>query len=246
MYSVNPSFKQCRMKKTVYLLIAFIVLSCGKKNIELPEVEQAYATEPGYGASVSMFYDTAQPDSLDVELNNMDTATRRVFYIDKRLLLKHIIPRLQKLRGEEAGSSKNAKHYFSVTKSDTEALLSLDFSDIIYRANDAFSKFYIKDLPEVHMPFLTLTLNFKMNHEITVDGNPIERSELLSFLREYIDFVSEGKQTLIYLNFNENLSFQDYISNYDLITSISGPDIKIAKIQFVYNEALLPDCNCQL
>lgn len=239
------------MKKIAVIFFSCIALSCQKKrDIQLPEIDcpSPALTVRNPGDPVYLFYDPSEPDSLYPNLKKALPASSRTVYTDKCLRLKHVIPQLKKLREQQLKQveADRTKMYVPVMEDKGKEVFFLDISDIAYKTNDQFSKFYIKDLPEQHMNLLTLTINFKRNDDITVDGNPIERAELLSFLKEYIDFVSEGKNTLIYLNFDENLTFQKYISGYCLMMQLRAPAIQIAGIEFIYNEALLPDCHCEL
>ena len=233
------------MKKIICTGLILIFFSCGKDTgVRLAKIENTPVTTVNDAAVTSFFYDVHQPDGVRVDNPPEAGLKNRVFRIDERLLLRQIIPQLKNEMEKTTGNDP-LKFYFEVIHAEKKRGF-LDFSGVHFMASNQFSKFYVKDFPEEHMALLTLGLNFKRHDEITVDGNAVAPSELLAFLENYIDFVSEGKSTRIYLNFDENLTFGEYISKYALVLELITSTTEISRIQFVYNEALLPDCNCVL
>jgi hypothetical protein len=68
--------------------------------------------------------------------------------------------------------------------------------------------------------------------------------DLLSFLKEYIEFSSENKQILLYLNFDERLTFDQYLSKVIELKALENDKTSISKTHFIYNLKKLPDCDC--
>ena len=77
-----------------------------------------------------------------------------------------------------------------------------------------------------------------------MDGNEVEMNELLTFLKEYTAFSSEGKRVLIYLNFDERLTFNQYLSKLIELKSLENEMVSISPIHFIYDKKKLPDCDC--
>ena len=80
------------------------------------------------------------------------------------------------------------------------------------------------------IPYLDLSKDYLNYNNISITFNPsntwindskMENGELESTLLEFIEFSSEGKQTMLHLNFNQNLSYQDYLFYFTLIKSMS-------------------------
>jgi len=112
--------------------------------------------------------------------------------------------------------------------------------------NTEFSKFYLKKHPDTYAPYFNITLNLSLKHKITFEGVEIFEEELISYVKEFIDFAAEGRPTMIHLNFDENISFLEYYNFINFTEDIQSETIKINKKVFIYNVNSLPDCDCSL
>ncbi|XLS28418.1 hypothetical protein ACJD0Z_14570 [Flavobacteriaceae bacterium M23B6Z8] len=238
-------------KVYLYLFLFCVLISCQKlPDIQLPKVSKAELTKLTNHSQAYIFYDLQASDSVLLNRKNLILNTHWVVHADARLSLKKLLPKLEILRKKRERKSIHTKEemntYFSVMDESKKQLGFIDYSSINYKFPDTHAKFYIKELPAVHMDLYTLIINYDQDNKITVDGNLIAKEELSSFLKEQIDFASEGRKTLLYLNFDEQLSFDQYLKNYVMISQLANENIRIAKEQFIYNYDKLPDCNCSL
>ena len=112
--------------------------------------------------------------------------------------------------------------------------------------NTEFSKFYLKKHPERYLPYFNITLNLSLHNKITFEGVEVFKNELIPYLKEYVDFASEGKKTMIHLNFNENIPFIEYYNFIKFIETIQTETITINDKVFIYDVNALPDCDCSL
>jgi len=112
--------------------------------------------------------------------------------------------------------------------------------------NTEFSKFYLKKHPNIYAPYFNITLNLSLNHKITFEGVQVFEDELISYVKEFVDFAAEGRPTMIHLNFDENINFLEYREFINFIEPIRSDAIKINKQVFIYNVKSLPDCDCSL
>lgn len=112
--------------------------------------------------------------------------------------------------------------------------------------NTEFSKFYLKKHPDTYLPYFNVTINLNKDSKITLEGVEVLKNELMSYTKEFIDFAAEGKQTMIHLNFDEQLLLKDYIEFITFIKPITSPEIVLNPNVFIYNTTLLPDCDCTL
>lgn len=148
--------------------------------------------------------------------NNSISTTNWIFNIDKRLSLDLVIPEVMKLQEKKSNSShkkEGAINVISYADSIGGNLAFLPFTDVQYKYDKDFSKFFIKDNANLYMSYHNLTVNFDKDNNITVDGNDIEREEFITFIKDFIDFTSEGKTTILHLNFDKHLSFDKYVQN---------------------------------
>ena len=112
--------------------------------------------------------------------------------------------------------------------------------------NTEFSKFYLKKHPETYLPYFNVTINLNKDSKITLEGVEVLKDELIEYTKEFIDFAAEGKQAMIHINFDEQLLLKDYIEFITFIKPITSPEIILNSNVFIYNTALLPDCDCTL
>lgn len=239
------------MKYYYILFLIVLCLGCSKpKEVNLPEVSHANTTTMEDYSAVYFFYDTEQQDSLNLNRNNLISTTNWVFHIDKQFALKQIIPNIKKLQQKKADAKmhkkEGVKNYFSVNNTEIANLSFIDFTSTDYQFDDQFSKFYIDEHPAEYEGKFPITINFNKDNAITLNGTATEKDELVAFIKEFAEFSANGSETLIYLNFDENLSFQDYITDLLLVQQAKTEHITIASQQYVYNEAKLPQCGCTL
>jgi hypothetical protein len=238
------------MKKVIVLFVLLSFVSC-QKEVQLVQAVSTIDTMVVDHSPVYIFFEKKGKDTV-AEVNRKNTigTTNWIFNIDKRLPLKIVIPEIiklqQKREGPQMHKNENAKNYYSYMDSVQKSLAFMSFTEIKYTYNSYFSSIYVKDNPDYHIHFQTFTVNFKPNNKVSVDGNEVEVEELYDFLKEYTAFSSQGKRILIYLNFNENLSFDNYLSKVIWLKGLEHEMCTIAATHFIYNIDKIPDCNCTL
>jgi hypothetical protein len=238
------------MRVFLILGVSFLFFSC-QKEVQLVKAARTVDSTVVDHSPVYMFMETKGTDTIiDVNRKNTIGTTNWIFNIDKRLPLKLVIPEVIKLQQKRAGAQlhKNdeAMNYFSYTDSVQKTLAFMPFKEISYAYNSYFSSFYVKENVDYHQHFQTFYVNFRANSTVSVDGNEVEVEELYDFLKEYTAFSSQGKRILIYLNFNENLSFDNYLSKVIWLKGLENEMCTIAPTHFIYNIDKIPDCNCTL
>lgn len=238
------------MRVFLILGISFLFFSC-QKEVQLVKATTTIDSVVVDHSPVYLFFETKGTDTIvDVNRKNTIGTTNWIFNIDKRLPLKLVIPEVIKLqqKREEATSHKNeaAINYFSYTDSVQKTLAFMPFKEINYAYNSYFSSFYVKENSAYHQHFQTFYVNFRKDGTVSVDGNEVEVGELFEFLKEYTVFSSDGKRILIYLNFNEDLTFDNYLSKVILLKGLENDTCTIAPTHFIYNLEKIPDCNCTL
>lgn len=231
-------------------ILATTLISCDKKDVLLPKADKTVIKDLVDHSPVYLFFETNGADTL-VEVNRRNTisSTNWVFNIDKRLPLKLVIPEVMQLQEKKKNSSHNREDsmtLYSYADSIGSNLAFLPFTDVKYLFDNEFSKFYIKRNAEMYMPYHNFTINFNKDNQITVDGNEMERSELPNFIKEFSDFMSEGKTTILHLNFDSSLSYEQYIQNKILVWGITDERIQLSSYEFIYDLKKLPACDCKL
>jgi biopolymer transport protein ExbD len=236
------------MKKLTLLFVVLMMISC-QKEIELVKANRTIDSTVVDHSPIYIFLDTKGKDTV-AEVNRKNTigTTNWIFHVDKRLPLNIAIPEIVGLqeRRDKAQFHKNeeAGNFYSYTDSVQKTLAFLPFKEVNYSYNSYFSTVYIKENPDYHLHFQTFSVNFKPKNKVSVDGNEVEMSELFTFLKEYTAFSSNGKRVLIYLNFDERLTFNQYLSKLIELKALENDMVSISPIHFIYDKKKLPDCDC--
>lgn len=183
------------MKKILVSVLFFSMLSCGKKEIQLPQLNETLVAEVKDHSPIYMFFKTEGNDTLiDVNRNNLISSTNWLFNIDKRLPLKLVIPEIQKLQVKKAKSShlKNgSNNYFTYMDKKKKTLAFMTFTNVTY---------IFKENKEGISVFFTKRNKIFVN-DILVDEKDLE---------SYINNLNRTYQEVAF-GFDKNLSFQDYI-----------------------------------
>ena len=74
------------MKKIVIALLLISLFSCGKKEIQLPQLNETVVADVKDHSPIFMFFETNGKDTLiDVNRSNSISSTNWLFNIDKRI-----------------------------------------------------------------------------------------------------------------------------------------------------------------
>jgi biopolymer transport protein ExbD len=199
------------MKKIIVALFLISLFSCGKKEIQLPQLNETKVVDVKDHSPIYMFFETNGKDTLiDVNRSNSISSTNWLFNIDKRLPLKLVIPEIQKLQDKKAKSShliNGSKNYFTYMDSKKKTLAFLPFTNVTYTLknyNNGISVFFTK------------------RNKIFVNNILVDKKDLESYLNNLNRTYQE-----IAFGFDKNLSFQDYI-----IAKNVANDLEIKLITF--------------
>ncbi len=215
----------------IILLVIILLFSCNKKTVLLPETDTKEITEILDVSPIYIFYDKTKPDSTDFNRKNMISTTNWLVNIDKRLTLKQILPHLQYLQEKRSKDgmhkNENAKNYFTCFNPETQNLAFIEFTNIAF--HDKSSEKYSSEN--------SIVIDFNTDNEIII-LNPNTNKIILKTEADYLLNSIEEVVTLgniIYLNFNKNLSFQDYITYKSLLLHLDINNVTLSNDEFIYN-----------
>ena len=237
------------MKHILYiLLLVLLPSSCNKKTVLLPETTNADITEILDVSPVYLFYDEIQPDSLEFNRKNMISTTNWLVNIDKRLTLKQVLPHLQYLQDKRHGdgmhTNKNAKNYFTCSNTDLKNLSFIEFTEVDYRTidnikSDSLNLQTLKTSKEdysnpiLQHSYITLSVIFNENGAIDFEGESLSITQYINKIpSKAFPIVANGFSLNLY--FNNNLTFQDYISIKSELLRLEREEIIIDLIEFIY------------
>lgn len=236
------------MRYFFILLFPFLILSCAKKELKIPTLAEKGIQEIHNHSQVWLFLTVENNDTIaTVNRKNTISTTHWIFNIDKHLPLKAIIPSIINLQDKHANSlhSKEGMHnYFSYSDTISKKLSFLEFDSVYFKTDSILSKNYIKKNNSNYIDYNNIHLIFNLNN-VWINDTKIEKLNFKNTLLKYIDFSSEGKKTMLHLNFNDQLSYQDYLFYKTMIHNFDTNTILTNQIEFIFNQNKVPDCGCE-
>lgn len=206
-----------------YFCLIFICLlfSCEeKKDVLLPQSNVSIVKDVQDHSPIYIFFKIEGKDTLaEVNRKNSIISTNWIFNIDKRLPLKLVIPEVIKLqekkRKDSAHKNEKAQNYYSYADSVGKNLAFLPFTKVYYKMNK---------------PKFGILIYFTKKKSILVNGISVEKSNL----QNYLTNLESDKPNKFMFSFSTNMSFENYIQNRILITSLKLPDYNLVNEEFIF------------
>jgi len=234
--------------KIIVVLISCLFISCAKKEIKIPIIAASGIQEVLDHSQVWIFLENNEGEiTADVNRKNTISSTNWIYNIDRNLPLHTFVNTLTTLQEKHSGSmhSKKGTHdYFSYSDSESQKLSFITFNEVTYKTDSLLSKYYIKENRDNYLNYNNINLTFNPNNSWINDGK-FEKEDFKSLLLEYIDFSAEGSQTMLHINYNDRLLYQDYLYYKTMFQNIQTEAILINPIEFVFNQEKVPDCGCE-
>ena len=236
------------MKRIIVLLFISTLISCSKKELKIPTLAEKGIQEIQNHSQIWIFFNSKNNDTIaNVNSKNTISTTHWIFNIDKRLSLKQIISPIKKLQHKHSNSfhSKEGMHnYFSFSDTISKKLSFIEFDNVEFKTDSILSKYFIKENSKNYLDFNNINLTFNPNNTWINDAK-IEKENFKATLLEFIDFSAEGNETMLHLNFNNRLTYQEYLFFRSMIFNLNNNQISTNKIEFIFDQTKVPDCGCE-
>ncbi|MEO6347012.1 MAG: hypothetical protein ABIO60_03795 [Aquaticitalea sp.] len=228
--------------KYFYVLIILLFFSCGKeKSLQLPEIYHSNIHEVLNISQAYVFYNESEKDSVELNRKNLNITTNWLVNVDKRLTLRQAIPSIQILQNKkrDVKSHKNevTKNYYSCNDTSIKKLGFLDFTEVIYHNGidrNIVENHDIYELPVFDKSNYIMSILFKSNDSVSINSSNVKKSEFVQRLK-YMDSIQDKMMGMIYLKFNQNLTFQDYINYKSLLAEVKLKNAIISNDEYIYN-----------
>ncbi|MGV8812908.1 MAG: hypothetical protein ACOH2D_02250 [Gelidibacter sp.] len=225
--------------KSLLLPLLFLTFSCNnEKTILLPEIIHADVTEVHDVSPIYIFYDETKTDSLELNRANLITSTNWLVNVDKRLTLGQVIPKIivlqDKKRNAEAHKNENSRNYYTCNDTSIKNLGFLDFTKVIYKTN------YVS--PNISADYdnpreKRIIIDFKSARDIklvSVYKDSIIKKSSLEHLKEDIEALPQDASYELFLNINDQLNFQEYITFKATLSKVNSSKVTINENEFIY------------
>ncbi|CAH8289350.1 hypothetical protein EV196_107250 [Mariniflexile fucanivorans] len=229
------------MRFITLLLVSLFIFSCGKdKVLQLPEIKQSEISKINDISPAYLFYNETEADSVELNRKNLISSTNWLINVDKRLTLKQAIPHIKFLQEKKENSShknENSKNYFTCNNTSKTTLGFIEFTNTIYY-KEPFNDFVSANS---NLDFSNkMKIDFNTSKEIYAEFPLFDLSEVVlntSNFEKHIKTVlaNEAEPIEIILCFNQNLTFQDYISFKYMVLNLNLKNITISNNEFISN-----------
>ncbi len=221
------------MKYLKIFVLIFLIISCNKKELQLPKIGIKGLTDIQNNSNIWMFFNVIENDTIAILNNNNKIGnTHLIFNIDKRLPLREIMPKLHEIQEKSKEDSPHKtgdmNNYFSYADTLSNTFAQLDFTNTFY----IFTQEAYKN-----------TISTIVNEN---DQNPI----LLQFKKESIrinhkktdDFLKDLETTIlndstknrtIFLLFDQDLTYKKYLT---VKVKLFSKGFKIENSEYIFSE----------
>jgi len=188
----------------------------------LPETDHSDITEILDVSPAYLFYDETKADSIELNRKNLIGSTNWLVNVDKRLTLEQSIPKIiflqNKKRDAQLHKNEAAKNYFTCHDKSINNLGFIDFTDIYYHEEKLEDYLRTQNITEYQV------LSFNKD-SITLNN----RSVILEELQQI-----DSLEAKMFLRFDKQLSFQNYISYKEQLLKLNSTQINIDNDEFIY------------
>ena len=214
------------MKQISILLLLIFCLSCSnEKELKLAEIQYSKITEIIDVSPAYIFYNTNEKDSIELNKQNLISTTNWLVNIDKRLTLQKVIPVLTGLQNKKKDAShkkEGVKNYFTAFNPTTKSLRFIDFTNVNYHIEDTVQDYIStsEEKPEI------LT--------VSTDGVSFQNKNYT--VETFVDQLKSmpNASYVFVLNFENQLTFQDYMHIKDLLLTITETSVLINTNEFIF------------
>ena len=209
------------MKKYLALIIAVALFSCeGNKDILLPKADKTIVADVQEHSPIYIFFKVDGKDTIaDVNRKNSIVSTNWIFNIDKRLPLRLVIPELIKLQAKKDKSmhkNEAAENFFSYANDVKKTMAFLPFTKVKYTLGKP----------------LINSIYFGKNDLLKFNSQLLKKDEL----QGYINNLMIEHESEIFVSFDKNLSYDEYIKNKIFMNSIkiTKKGILISNLEYIF------------
>jgi len=214
------------MKIYILFLTSFLILSCSKKNVELPIIGQKGIAKVYNNTKVWIFFKKKELDTIAIlNKNNVISTTNWIFNIDKRLPLKKIVPLIQQMQKEHA----------KIT---------------IHSVDGVFNYYSYADTIGKHYSFIKFTTKFSIGKPQFEPSKNEKNIDLIFYKKKFtinnlsfnypllankLDSISRDSIThTLNLAFQNNLDFQNYLTIKLFIEKIKNQFTNFNKKEIIF------------
>ncbi|MFN3943087.1 MAG: hypothetical protein ACK4K1_10700 [Flavobacterium sp.] len=230
------------------LIVLFLFISCNQHPVALVQSDYTEVAEMKDHSPIYFLLEITDKDTiLEVNRKNSIGTTNWIFHVDKNTPLKLAIPKIHELQLKKANgmhTNDKAENFYSYMDSTSKTLAFKNFQKVVYSFNAFHSKPYIKENLEYHQHYYNISVDVRKGNRIYVDGFEVAAKDLNSHLTEFIDFAAPNQRVLLYLNVDQDLTFDAYLTTFLSLQKVAKGLVELSNTHFIYDRTKLEDCGC--
>lgn len=227
------------MKRITTIIVLLLLVGCSEKEVKIPVLPVKGLQELHDHSQVWIFFKLKNKDTIaDVNRNNTIISTHWIYNVDRRLPIKKIANTIEKLKHKHANSmhSKKGKHnYFSYSDTVSKKLSFFIFDSINYKTNISEKQ----KMLEKDTVYKKIHLYFKKT-DVCINNKHYSIKKWQEKLAELLQIPHE-KKVKLYLTFDGNMTFQNYLYNRAVIRTVEKVAILCDKNEYIIDESI-EDC----
>jgi hypothetical protein len=205
------------------LIIAFLLFSCGKKeDVLLPKSNVSIVKDVQDHSPIYIFFKVDGKDTIaDLNRKSAIISTNWIFNIDKRLLLKSVMPQVikmqEKKRNEKMHQNEESENYYSYADSIGKNLAFIPFTKVFYKMEKPTAGSFV-----VYFS--------KGKNQVFMGNKEIKISEIL---KHFYSIKFDRVPDLVFL-FDKNMSYEEYIQYKILLQKDVTYNLDKLPVEFIY------------
>ena len=154
------------------------------------------------------------------------------------------IQKFQTKRLKRATENKNDfNNYLSYSDTISKVLSFVDIGQIQFNFDSIQSKKAILKNLDYYQNYNNFHLSFGLN-TYYLNENKIDKVDFFETLMELINFTENGQKVLLHLNFNQDLTYQEYINIQTQLLQLQKNLFIIDKNEYIFDSKKVPECGC--
>ena len=236
------------MRNRIFIVCIIFFTGCSKKEMKLPLLGVKGIPEVQNHSEIWMFLNVVELDiSARVIRNHTISTTHWIFNTDRHLPFRTICDQLNDLKEKHENSVHSAEgmhNYLSYADTVSNQLSLFEFDKIIFNTKHQISKNVVASSisketgtdENIHLLF--------SGGSFYINDLKLEKDSFIPTIISLFKNQHENWAPQLYLNFDQNLSYQNYLYYRTAISSINTGKSTINSVEYIFDKEKVPNCNC--
>jgi len=230
------------MKFLYLIILSVFFMGCQSNDIKVPVNDNSGKHEIWDNSPVYILLKVSGQDTIaDLKLGQTISTTKWLVAVDKRIRLKQLRPALEKVlqkrRKKSIHSDGKGKLFFTYLDSVQNKISFTEFTDMeimpdFYRSQTYFKEYKLADKDFAKQHLIISQDKFVLNDSITLPINAGKKAVAKKI--EEIGGEDNQLKHKLYLNFDQNLSFDRFLDYYTYFNKYPWKNMDVSSKIFIF------------